>query len=86
MKVKDILPKVKANSRTYYNLSPKQIIMYKDLYSYLKKHRNKEICKNVFQYSDALTGQINYWLNNKNELDYLRKYKAMELIAHNLVH
>ncbi|MCB0744229.1 MAG: hypothetical protein KDC67_10020, partial [Ignavibacteriae bacterium] len=86
MRVYEVLPKLRANSRTYYNLSPKQIIMFKDVYSYLKRHKEKEIRKNVFQYNDALSGQINYWLNNNNELDYIRKYKAMELIAHNLIH
>ena len=84
MKVKEILPKLKANSRTYYNLTPRQIIMFKDVYSYLKRHKEKEIETNIFQYSDAIKGQVNFWLNNENETDYLRKFKAMELIAYNL--
>lgn len=84
MKVKDILPKVKANRYTYYNLTPKQVIMFQDLYSYLKKHKDAEVRRNVFQFNDALQGQVNYWLNNKNETDYIKKYKAMELVAYNL--
>ena len=86
MKVKEILPKLKANSKTYYNLTPKQIIMFKDVYSYLKKHKEKEVRKNIFQYNDALSNQINYWLNKKNETDYVRKYKAIEVISYNLIH
>ena len=43
MKVKDILPSVKANKHTYYNLDGKSIIMFKDLYSYLVRHKEKEV-------------------------------------------
>lgn len=79
MKVKDILPKVKANSRTYYNLSPKQIIMYKDLYSYLKKYEEKDVG------GVLIDNQINT-INHTYNSDYLRKYKAMELVAYNIIH
>ena len=86
MKVKDILPLVKANKYTYYNLNRKSVIMFKDLYSYLKKYKYKEIGENVFQNNDALKGQIEFWLNNKNETEYIRKYKTMELISDNIKH
>jgi len=86
MKVNDILPLVKANKYTYYNLNRKSVIMFKDLYSYLKKYKYNEISKNVFQNNDALKGQIEFWLNNKNETEYIRKYKTMELIAYNIKH
>jgi len=86
MKVKDILPLVKANKYTYYNSDKKSVIRFKDLYSYLKKYKYKEISKNVFQNNDALKGQIEFWLNNKNEKEYIRKYKTMELIAYNIKH
>lgn len=86
MKVKEILPKLRANKLTYHNASQRQIIMFKDVYSYLKRHKEKEIMTNIFQYNDAIGGQIGYWLNNKNETDYIRKYKAMELISYNLKH
>lgn len=84
--VKELLPKLKANSRTYYNLSKKDIVMFKKLYNYLKRNKEKHIKQNVFQHSDATKGQINYWLNNENELDYLKKYKAMEIVSFNLIH
>ena len=86
MKVNDILPLVKANKYTYYNLNRKSVIMFKDLYSYLKKYKYNEISKNVFQNNDALKGQIEFWLNNKNETEYIRKYKTMELISDNIKH
>jgi len=85
MKVAEILNKVKANKYTYYNLSKEQIKDFQKLYSYLKRNSQREIRKNIFQYNDALQGQINYWLNKSNELDYLKKYKAMELISTNLM-
>ena len=78
MKVKDILPKVKANGRTYHNASPKQIIMYKDLYSYLKKYKEKDVG------GVLIANQINT-INRTYNSDYLRKYKAMELVAYNII-
>lgn len=86
IQVKELLPKFKANSKTYYNLSKKDIAMFKSLYNYLKRNKEKYIKSNVFQHSDAIKGQINYWLNNENELDYLKKYKAMEIVSFNLIH
>ena len=80
MRVKDYLPELKANRYTYYNLDKKSIQDFKNLYSYLKKHKEKNV-SNYFQYCDALKGQVNFWLNNENELDYIRKYKAMEIIS-----
>lgn len=86
MKIKDILHRLKANRYTYYNLDNNTIQNFKKLYSYLKRNKDKEISKNVFQNTDALQGQINYWLSLENELDYLKKYKSMELIANNIKH
>jgi len=80
MKVKDYLTKLKANRYTYYNLDKKTIQNFKNLYSHLKKHQEKNV-SNYFQYCDASNRQINFWLNNQNELDYIRKYKAMEIIS-----
>tara|TARA_R100001509_G_scaffold165417_2_gene146968 strand:+ start:661 stop:921 length:261 start_codon:yes stop_codon:yes gene_type:complete len=84
MKVKNYLTKLKANRYTYYNLDKKSIQDFKNLYSYLKKHQEKNV-SNYFQYCDAIKGQINFWLNNENELDYIRKYKAMEVISQNII-
>ena len=78
MKVKDILPSVKANKHTYYNLDRKSIIMFKDLYSYLVRHKEKEVGGILIE-PQLNTINIKY-------TGYLKKYKAMELIAHNIKH
>ena len=85
MTVIEILPKLKANKYTYYNLSNKDVEYFRKLYKYLLKHKNKNISQNIFQNNDALKNSIYFWLNNKNELDYIRKIKAMELISTNLM-
>jgi hypothetical protein len=77
MKVKDILPKLKANKNTYYNLSNKDIIIFKDLYNYLKKHKEKNI-------GGLLIDNQIQTINNTYNTNYLKKYKAMELIAYNI--
>ena len=86
MKVINILPRLKANRYTYYNLDKKTISDFKKLYNYLKKHKTKYIYKNIFQNYDALQGSINFWLDNSNEMEFIRKYKAMELISTNIDH
>ena len=80
MKVKDYLPKLKANRYTYYNLDKGTIKDFQNLQNYLKKHKEKNV-SNYFLYCDTLKGQVNFWLTNKNELDYIKKYKSMEIIS-----
>jgi len=78
MKVKDILPLVKANKYTYHNLDRKSVIMFKDLYSHLVRHKEKDVGGLL----------INAQLNTifLKYTGYLKKYKSMELIAHNIKH
>lgn len=78
MQVIEILPKLKANRYTYYNLSEQDSEYFKKLYRYLIKHKNKTILYN------NLKNSINFWLNNKNELDYIRKIKVMQIISTNI--
>ena len=78
MKVKDILPSVKANKHTYYNLDRKSIIMFKDLYSYLVRHKEKEVGGLLIK------PQLNPI--NIKYTGYLKKFKTMELIAYNIQH
>ena len=91
MKVKDYLPKLKANRYTYYNLDQKTIRDFKNLYNYLKKHKEKNV-SNYFQWNDSIKGSVNYWLNNKTifknqkYIEYIRKYKAMEIISQAIKH
>ena len=64
MRVKDYLPKVKANRHTYYNLNNSEIIRFKNLYNYLKKNKEKEV-SNYFQWNDAVrivTGKQSFTL------------------------
>jgi|TARA_R100001530_G_scaffold130395_1_gene101311 cobalamin biosynthesis Mg chelatase CobN len=85
MKVKDYLNKVKANRYTYNNLDKNHIKDFQKLYNYLKTQQEKNV-SNYFQYCDAVKGQVNFWLTNKNELDYIKKYKSMEIISQTIKH
>lgn len=76
--VTDLLPLVKANKNTYYNLSRKDIVMFKDLYTYLKKHKDKYI--NCLLFEAQITTIRNTYTG------YLLKFKTMELIAYNIKH
>ena len=80
MKIKDYLHRVKANKYTYYNLDNESKKHFQYLYNYLKKHKDKEV-SNIFYYCDAIEGQINFWLSNKNEIDYIKKYQAMKILS-----
>jgi len=78
MKVYELLPKVKATSGIYYNLTKSQQSDFKKLYSYLLKHKNKDVCKIV----ETL---INDYLKNI-DCQYLVKFKAMQFISTNIIH
>lgn len=77
MKVRNFLPKVRATKTTYYNLQKGDIKAYKKLYTYLKKHQDKSI---------YLNGELSAkaWLSLKNELDFIKKFRAMVKIAENI--
>jgi len=80
IEVKTILNQVKANNTTYKNVERGDVIRFKDLYNYLKKHSNK-------RFFNAVHNSYKYHLNNKEyHSDYLRKYKAMECVAHSIKH
>ena len=79
MTVNDYINTVKANKYTYYNLDKKTISDYKNLYNYLKKHKDKNIS----------TGLIDIQITtiyNKFNTDYLIKYNIMKLISKNIKH
>lgn len=79
MLVSELLPKLKANRYTYYNLNKRDIEYFKTQYNYLKKHKNKKIFLSVMN-------SVRFWLNKKNELDYLKKIKAIQCISTNIQH
>lgn len=78
MKVSEILPKVKANKFTYYNLTESQKNDFKKLYGYLKKHKEKSVCKIV----ETL---LPTYLSN-TDCDYLVKYYTMKFVSTNINH
>lgn len=80
MKVKEYLPKVKANRYTYYNLDKKTKRRFQQLYNYLKRHKEKDV-SNYFQLCDSIKGSVKYWLNSKCYIEYIRKYEAMKIIS-----
>ena len=78
MNVNELLPKLKANRYTYYNLDRQTINNFKKLYNHLKKHQNKPI------YTSCMT-EFNKWIN-KTSVDYLKKFRAMEVLSQNINH
>lgn len=74
MKIEDFLNLVKANNRTYSNLDWKAKSDFKKLYNFLKKYKHERV-------SFIAKNRVNKVLNDKNELEYLRKYKAMQILA-----
>ena len=78
MTVNDYIHTVKANRYTYYNLDKKIINDYKKLYTYLKKHKDKVVS------SGLIDIQIKT-INDKFDIDYLIKYKIMQLISYNII-
>ena len=90
MKVKELLHKVKANRYTYYNLSVKDKKYFQNSYNYLKKHN--EITRVIYptekKHKEKTTfiKSIDYWLNDNTYIDYIKKYKAMEIISQTIKH
>jgi hypothetical protein len=78
MTVNDYINTVKANRYTYYNLDKKSINDYKKLYTYLKKHKYKAVS------SGLIDIQIKT-IKDKFDMDYLIKYKIMQLISYNII-
>lgn len=76
MKVKEILPKLKANRYTFRNLDQSAINYFKSNYNYLKRNEEREVCKIV----ETL---INDYLNNEG-MDYVIKMRAINFVSTNL--
>jgi uridine kinase len=62
MQVKEILPKLKANRYTFYNLSESDINYFRNNYNYLKRNEEREV--NWF-----VKISINDYLNNKSKIE-----------------
>ena len=76
--VADFLPMVKPSSKTYYNLDDRSKDMFKKLYSYLVKHKDKQV--------GLLGAKRAVAMLDTKEMDYVKKYKAMEIISQNINH
>lgn len=79
MTVAELLPRVRANRYTYHNLDKQTIEAFQIQYNYLKKHKSKKIFLSVMN-------SVNHWLNLENELDYLKKIRAIQCISTNIEH
>lgn len=77
MQVSELLPKLKANNRTYYNLAESQKNDFRKLYRYLHKHKNKSVSKIVETLFPT------YMKNT--DCDYLVKYYAMKFVSTNII-
>lgn len=73
--IKSILKYIKASKLTYYNLGKKQISDFKKLYSYLKSHDEKEV------YDHSMKSAKEMLKEQGRYSDYVRKYKAMEILS-----
>jgi len=74
MKVKDILPKLKANRYTFYNLSESDKNYFRNNYSYLKRNEEREV--NWF-----VKISINEYLNNKSKIEAIN-FVSTNLCTH----
>ncbi len=78
--VKSMLSKVRGTSSTYYNLDKRSVEDFKKLYAYLKKHEDKDVSSLAIKKADEI-------LKDSGRLgDYLRKYKAMEVLSASIKH
>ncbi len=74
--VTDLLPQLKANSKTYSNIGVAGIKEFQYYYSYLKLHQHKKINQLIiWDFTKCFTGE---------DMDYLNKIKAMRLISYNI--
>lgn len=78
--VKSMLSEVKASKFTYYNLDKKTVDDFKKLYSYLKRHEEKDVSAlSITRAKEMLKEQGKY-------SDYVRKYKAMGILSQGIKH
>ena len=75
--IKDILNTMRANRYTYYNVGSDNITIYKQLYKYISKHKNKAITH---------IGMMQYNNISNDNTDYINKIKAMQIISTNIIH
>ena len=77
--VTKILKYVRASKHTYRNLSYESKVDFRRLYTYLKAHKNKEVC------SFAIL-RAKKELSNAQHNEFVRKFNAMNLLCEGLKH
>lgn len=77
MKVREILPRVRANRYDYINLDKRTINDFRNLYNYLSKRGEREI--------SLLGKMVTETMLNKKHLDFVTKYKVMNEIAQSII-
>lgn len=75
-----MLAEVKASRFTYYNLDKKTVNYFNKLYSYLKRHKKKDVPVLLIKRAKVILKEQNKYS------DYVRKYKAMEILSQGIRH
>lgn len=78
MKVIELMPKVKANNKTFKYIDGRDKDLFKRAYDYLKAHKDKEV-------NSIVETLINEYLRPV-DMDFLIKYKAIQFISTNIKH
>ena len=78
--IKSMLSEVKATKFTYYNLNKITVEDFKKLYSYLKRNENKDVTEMAIKRAKEMIKEQGKYL------DYVRKYKAMEILSQGIKH
>jgi hypothetical protein len=79
-KVESFLPKLKASRYTYYNLDKDSVDDFKKLYSYLKRHKEKNV---IWLHAKIAKDMLK---ERKGYTEFVWKYKAMEAIVQGIQH
>ena len=78
MLVSELLPKVKANNKTFKYIDGRDKQLFQRSYDYLKAHKHKEV-------NSIVETLINDYLRPV-DMDFLIKYKAIQFISTNIKH
>lgn len=78
MKVIELMPKVKANNKTFKYIDERDKDLFKRAYDYLKANKHKEV-------NSIVETLISDYLRPV-DVDFLIKYKAIQFISTNIKH
>lgn len=69
MKVLELLPMIKANRYTYLNLDRSTVDIFKEMYSYLRRNKNKTVPASCKKQIETILSE--------DDNEHLNKYAAM---------